>query len=684
MIARIFKQKYKILAIGLIILLGFSIYFNTFHSSFQFDDGYSITENSSVRNILNPQAIWNFWPTRFITYLSVALNYHFSRLNVFSYHLFNLAVHLGAAILVWWLALLTFLTPAMKDQKIAKHARLLALFAGLIFVAHPIQIQGVTYIIQRAVSLAALFYLASLSLYVKSRLLQEQGGGLRQSRFFYCGALISAILAMFSKEMAITLPFMILLYETYFLRTDKKLNWKYLSPFLFLVLVIPITMFLAKSVDFIEMRRVAETSANISPWHYLLTQFRVIVTYIRLLFIPLNQNLDYDYAIAKSLFQLPIFASFIFLTSILTIAVKLFSKYRIISFSIFWFFLTLLPESSIIPIGDVIFEHRLYLSMVGLSFFLVSLIYYLFENKTLKSMVIFLLIIISCYAVLAYKRNLIWKNELALWNDTVSKSPLKARPYNNRGVIYAKQGNFIQAFSDYAKAIQIEPNYAEAYFNRGFAHYNQGNLSQAISNYTKAIEIKPKSAGVYFNRGFAYYNNGNLPQAFSDFTKAIEISPDYAQAYSNRGVIYINQGNLSQAISDFTRAIEISPDYVAAYNNRGSVYVKQKKIPQAISDFNRVIKISPNQIEAYFNRGLAHYNEGNFTQAIFDFNKVIEMQPDFAQAYNNRGIAYYSAKEYDKAWADVHKAQELGCVVNPEFLGELKKALGNGKSIYLP
>ena len=142
-------------------------------------------------------------------------------------------------------------------------------------------------------------------------------------------------------------------------------------------------MFLTKSVDFIGMRRVLETPPGISPWQYLFTQFRVIVTYIRLLFIPINQNLDYDYHIVKSLFELPALASLIFLGSILTIAIRIFSKYRLISFGIFWFFLTLLPESSIIPIKDVIFEHRLYLPMVGFSFFLVSYIYYIFENKTL-------------------------------------------------------------------------------------------------------------------------------------------------------------------------------------------------------------------------------------------------------------------------------------------------------------
>jgi len=157
MIARIFNRKYKLFVLSSIILLGTLIYSNTFYSSFHFDDLSSIVDNSAIRNISHLQTIWNFWPTRFITYFSVALNYHFSQLNVLTYHLFNLTVHLSLGILVWQFMLFTFSTPAMQAQKITKRAKLIAFFAGLVFIAHPIQTQGVTYIIQRAASLATFF-----------------------------------------------------------------------------------------------------------------------------------------------------------------------------------------------------------------------------------------------------------------------------------------------------------------------------------------------------------------------------------------------------------------------------------------------------------------------------------------------------------------------------------------------
>ena len=164
------------LSIISIACVGIIVYANTFLCPFHFDDMPSIVDNPAIRHMGNLQGIWNYLPRRFILYFSLALNYHWHGLDVFGYHLFNLSVHLGAAIFVWWLTLLTFSTPVMKKEKIAQHAETIALLAGLVFVAHPIQTEAVTYIVQRAAVMAGLFYLASLSLYVKSRLLENQVG----------------------------------------------------------------------------------------------------------------------------------------------------------------------------------------------------------------------------------------------------------------------------------------------------------------------------------------------------------------------------------------------------------------------------------------------------------------------------------------------------------------------------
>jgi len=565
----------KLLSILAIIGLGVLTYSNSFFCSFHFDDDAYIVNDFAIKNLHNLADIWNVCPCRFITFLSLAVNYHFHQLNVFGYHVFNLAIHLGSAILVWWLVLLTFSTPAMKEEKIAAHANIIALFAGLIFVSHPLQTEAVTYIWQRAASMVAFFYLASLSFYVKSRLLDSRpqaepaiGPGI----FYYLLSLAAAVAAMFTKENAITLPLMILFYEITFIKPKKNLDWLQLFPFLLAFFIIPKTMMLTMSARFQEIRTIVEGPGGISPLDYLLTQFRVMMTYIRLLFLPFNLNLDYDYPIFKSFFETPVLISFLSLAAIFYFAKRMFSKYRLISFSIFWFFLTLLPESSILPQADVIFEHRLYLPLAGYCIFLPSGIYYLciaasprgeaIPKRIISLMVVILSLILALNTFLTYQRNKIWKNEIVLWQDVVQKSPHKARPYINRGWAYYNQGNFIQAMSDYTKAIEINPDLIYPYDDRGLIYARQGELTRAISEYNKAIAINPYYAKVYDDRGVTYLKQDHYLQALADFNKAIKVNPEYVDAYNDRGGFYAQQGKLSQAMIDYKKSIKIDPDQV--------------------------------------------------------------------------------------------------------------------------
>jgi len=591
----------KIFAVITLCCLGFIIYSNTFNSSFHLDDYLSIVQNEAVKPPLQIINIWNFWPTRFITYLSFAFNYHFHKLNVFGYHLFNLTVHLCSALLVWWLTLLTFSTPKLKDERIAQHANLLALFVGLIFVTHPLQTQAITYIIQRATSLATLFYLVALSLYVKSRLLQQEKNTSYLGKLYYCGSIIAAVSAMFTKEMAITLPLVVLLYEFCFFKKQKRLNWRMVAPFLITLLIIPLTMLLTKTADISEMKLAVEPVSGISPGHYFLTQLRVLVTYLRLLFLPINQNLDYDYSVVKTIFALPVLYSLIFLTAVFIAAILIHPKHRLISFGIFWFFLTLLPESSIIPIKDLIFEHRLYLALIGFSLFLVGTLYALLGKKNLNKMIIVLLLMVTVYSILTYTRNIIWKDEFSLWDDTVRKSPRKARPYYNRATAYFAKGEFSQAINDYTRTLEIEPGFAFAYNNRGNAYIQRGNLEQAIIDYNQAIKINPNYVLAYYNRGNAYNNKGNLNFAVTDFTKAIEINPRFVFAYYARAGIYKKMDNLDQAIADYSNAIRIDPFLAGAYYGRGTIYSLKHEYTKSWEDLHKAealgYKISPEILE---------------------------------------------------------------------------------------
>ncbi|KPK97248.1 MAG: hypothetical protein AMJ95_10125 [Omnitrophica WOR_2 bacterium SM23_72] len=640
MLKKVSNQNYKLFMFAVLLLSGFLVYSNTFSSSFHFDDQQYIINNLTIRNIYNLQGIWNLFPTRFVTFFTFALNYAFHKFNVVGYHVVNLMIHLGSALLVWWFTRLILATPVLKKTKLTLHSDIIALFASFIFLTHPIQTQAVTYIFQRCSSLATFFYILCLCLYLKFRLFKKR-------YLFYAFSWFFGLAAVFTKETAATLPLMIILIEFMFLEEILRQRLRSVWPFLVLLVIIFISLFSARTDSLNDMESFFNQPS--SARYYFLTQLRVLVTYLRLLFIPVNQNLDYDYPIRTSFLNLPSIGSFLLLASIFFWGIRLYRKHRLFSFCIFWFFLTLTPESSFIPLKDVIFEHRLYLPMVGFSLFITSGLFSFSGSKAVEPVAALLTCLVLVYSFLTYQRNKVWKDELTLWKDVVNKSGQKSRPYIQRGNAYFAKGDFERAISDYNKLLEIDSNPFDAYSNRGLAYQNKGDFDRAIFEYNKALEISQGDAAIYTNRGNVYLSKRDLNRAIFDYNKALEINPDFTEAYYNRGIAYQSKGDFDQAIFDYNRAIEINPYHAKSYNNRGLVYQTKGNFNRAISDYTRAIEIDPEYIKAYLNRGQAYFNQGNLNRAIADYTRVIQINPDFAQAYHNLALIYSATNRKQKA-----------------------------------
>ena len=218
------KSYFDLVGLAIIILLGILIYSNSFGCSFHFDDFPNIIENTKIRNLTDIKAWWHFYPSRHVSIFSFVLNYHFFKLDVRYWHLVNLVIHLINTCLVWYLTLLIFSSPFIKNHEIARQKKVLAFFTALLFVSHPLATQSVTYIVQREASMVAMFYFLSIAFYMKARL---SGNGNVSNYLLFTGSFISAVLAMFTKENAFTLPFAIVLIEIFFLRTKKlTINFK--------------------------------------------------------------------------------------------------------------------------------------------------------------------------------------------------------------------------------------------------------------------------------------------------------------------------------------------------------------------------------------------------------------------------------------------------------------------------
>ncbi len=359
----------------IICVLGLIVYSNTVKVPFMFDDVSQIMGNSVIKSLepLTPvpnRTEYNL--RRSVGYFSFALNYRIGKLNVTGYHIVNLAIHLINGMLVYFLLLLTFQTPFFRSRlsaisyhkkpvfrglrgqieelsskdpttqqlncsssRLMSHdSRFFALIVALLFVTHPVQTMAVTYIVQRFTSLATMFYLFSVVTYIKGRLKQEEAEDKVKkysASVLTCFFLtfLSAVLAMKTKENAFTLPVMVLLYEFTFFKSSMRRGLLLLVLATLTVVIVAFNMIdLSKPVGeiFSALDKLTRAQSMLPRWDYLMTQFRVIVTYIRLLILPVNQNVDYYYPIYHSFFALPVFLSFLFLSALLATAVYLLYK----------------------------------------------------------------------------------------------------------------------------------------------------------------------------------------------------------------------------------------------------------------------------------------------------------------------------------------------------------------------
>jgi tetratricopeptide (TPR) repeat protein len=496
-------------------MLGAVVYANTLDAPFQFDDRENIVDNPLIRDFMHfvepsnaegagiPTAAAIGWKSRLAGYLTFALNYRVHGFDIAGYHILNIAIHIVNALLLYWLVVLTFRTPFLRESSLTEHAQSIALFSGLLFVSHPIQTQAVTYIVQRFASLATLFYLLSMVLYVKCRL---YGALNSKSIALYALSLALAVLAMKTKEMAFTLPIMIALYEFLFFGGSLKKRFLYLLPLALTMLIIPLTLFgvdrpLGEVIG--GVGEAARLQSDMSRADYLFTQFRVIATYIRLLFLPLNQNLDYDYPTFDSFFEPQVFLSFVLLLSVFGLGIYLVRQLRssepaqrFVSFGIFWFFITLSVESSIIPISDVIFEHRLYLPSVAFFPAFVAGIFYATEKlrvkKTFAVTVAICIAVVISLSIATYERNKVWRTEVSLWEDVVRKSPNKSRPHYNFARFLSRAGFDDKAMAHYRIAIALNPRDPQAHFNIGVLYLDGGLVDEARKEFETALKLNPR------------------------------------------------------------------------------------------------------------------------------------------------------------------------------------------------
>ncbi len=677
-----------LLIVVLFVTLGSLIYSNTLEVSFVFDDIPKIQENPHIRITelsLSKLAKAGFKSsaTRPFVFISFALNYYFHQFNLKGYHIVNIIIHLMTAVLLYFFIRTTLSIPLLSPQY--SQPEVIAFFAALVWLVHPLHTQSVTYIVQRFNSMAAMFYVLSLWLYVKGRLVKTG----RKSWPWFAVSALAGILALGCKQNAAMLPFFILLYEWYFFQ-DLDQNWfkRHLKYVLgVFVLFGLIAMLYLGTNPFVKLKYLRDFSYNeFTLTERILTQFRVVIYYLSLLVFPhpSRLNLDYDFPLSHSLIDpVSTLLCLVAVAGFIGLAVYMARKERLLSFCILWFFGNLIIESSVIPLA-VIYEHRTYLPSMLICLLAVALGYRYIKVKWAG--VALVCIITSVFSLWTYQRNSIWSDPVLFWSDCVEKSPQKARPHSSLGLALADQGKLDEAIGHYSKALQFNPDLWEAHNNLGKALVAvQGPTEEAVGHFIKAIQLRPRNMDAYNNLGVALMRVGKIDYAVAHLQKALQIDPDIADTHINLGIALlakgrledaiahfrqalrikpyipevhvnlgtalINKGEIDTAIAHFREALRLKPDYAAAQDNLKQALAVLKEIDTAIYSIKAALNLHPENPGLYYNLGILYHRKGDLNAAGDAYQQALSIEPEFIEALNNLALTYMVQNENDKALA---------------------------------
>ena len=614
-----------------VLVLG--AYANSFDAPFVFDDLTSIRDNSHIQiEELSAKSLYaatfENHLSRPVAYLTFGLNYYLGRDQVWGYHLVNVLIHAASAWLVFCLG--QFILPRLGGEEAHTETavdatRWIAAGAALLFALHPIQTQAVTYLVQRMASMCAMFYLAALLAYLYGRVAATSRGRVG----WWGAALLLWLLALGTKEIAVTWPLAVLLVEWIVMQSgDRGWLWKQTRWLIAIVAVMVVIAFVFKGTDFFKLFTRGYSRRPFSMTERLLTEGRVMIHYLSLVVLPLPSRLTlvYDFPVSSGLFTPP--STILCWAAIIGSIVFAFlyaHRYRLLCLTILWFFLHLVVESTIIPL-ELVYEHRVYLPLVMVCLLASSLIFRWAPSVSAGLAVTATLGVLL--GIGTYQRNQTWRTVEGLWQDNVAKQPSEPRGYFNLGVIRLEEGHNDQAMALFSEAIQHGPKFHRAYVERGILHERNRNPVAALEDYTLAISIP--------------------------FNEAVGFG-DYAAAHTRRGALLRRKGDFNAAVDDFTKALEINPGYARAYLERGMAHAFLKKPQQATDDFLGAIHFGPDLPDTHSRYAwfLATYPDAAYArskEAIEHATRACELTEwKDASRLGTLAAAYARAGEFEQA-----------------------------------
>jgi len=579
------KETWLLLAI--LFVVGIFVYSFNLHNSLFWDDDEWI-----VNNIFVHEMSWSnikFWfsnntlagvglksnyyrPFLFFTF---TFNYIISGIKPLVYHLTSNAIHIFNAILVFWLIRIALNT--RSDLESSKRSNLIAFLTAMFFLIHPLQTEAITYISGRGDSLAAMFMLLGLLFFYKSEITKSK-------LVPYLLSLVALILGLLSRETAIIFPFLALALYISTLSGDRflksiKIGIVKTWPYFVVVIVYGIlrltTLNFLNTLNFYLEPNIYSENLSVRMFTFL----PILWEYLKLLLAPIGLHMERGATIYTSLFQWPVWAIFLGLVGLLVWLWCLYKRERetgaqrvavqprhwgVWFLGVFWFFVTLSPVSGITPINALMYEHWLYLPMVGfwliVCFYLVKLLDYqgstFLKIKGRTLLIVALVAYLSFFAYQSIQRNILWGKPIEFYKDILKYEPDSARISNNLGNLYFNEEDIEQAEIYYRKSIEAGDSFAQPYYNLGSMLQSKGDIFGAIQLFEEAIKINPNFYYPYQNLAVIYAQQGKLVEAKENVEILKSLLPNNPRVFYNSALIYISLNDRTQALADLKEGIK--------------------------------------------------------------------------------------------------------------------------------
>lgn len=663
-----------------LVTAGSLVYLNSFAGEFVFDDTRHIVQNERIHTLWPP---WDVLATRRPTLnLSLAVNYAIGGSNVWGYHALNLAVHVLAGLVLFGIVRRTWVLVRLKRGRGEAHlghdrpvsdriggptettASWGAFAIALIWLVHPLQTQSVTYVIQRSESLMGLFYLLALYCVIRS------ADSLRR-RWWCVAAVAAAALGAGSKAVMVTAPVIVLLYDRLFLspslgRALRRRWGLYLGLTSTWILLWVCGVAPSVLIPSDKPVTVGFFVQDLTPLEYALTQPGVILHYLKLAFWPLSLCLDYDWPIARDWSE--IVPQAILVGILLAGSVWSLRKYPWLGFSGAWFFFILAPTSSVVPIKDILFEHRMYLPLAAVVVCAVTSVHaalrYGFDHRygsaRVRRAVSILLTggVAVALGVRTVGRNADYRSLMSIWSDVVAKRPNNARGHYNLGWALAQKGSIDEAMDAYGEAIRLQPDHVEAHNNLGQVLALSGEFDRSAHEFREALRIRRNYPEAHNNLASSLEKMGHREEAILEYREALRIHPDFTPAHANLADLLAAEDRLDEAVEAYEAVVRLRPDNVKAHINLGNLLTKQGKLDRALSAYGAALLVQPESSETYLFLGNVLAALGRFDDAIWNYRAALRIRPHYADALNNLGNALLEQGKFNPAVAAYRTALE--------------------------